>query len=105
MPRWLQGMVLPTLTLWFFAMAAMVAEGVSGGNLPVGAELLMRFTMSLVVAFWVMSDAHKRGLRLCYDYDLFVFIAWQFVVPVYLFRTRGLKAFLTLLCFAGIWFA
>jgi hypothetical protein len=31
------------------------------------------------------------------------FFAWPVVVPVYLFQTRGLRAFITLLWFAGIW--
>ena len=30
-------------------------------------------------------------------------VAWPVVVPIYLFQTRGVRAFLTLLCFAGIW--
>ena len=39
---------------------------------------------------------------LCYDYDSFVYFAWPIVAPIYLFQTRGVRAFLTLLCFAGI---
>jgi hypothetical protein len=50
-----------------------------------------------------MADAKKRKRQLCYDDGSFVFFAWPVVVPVYLFRTRGVRAFLTLLCFAGIW--
>ena len=37
------------------------------------------------------------------DFDSFLYFAWPVMVPVYLFQTRGLRAFLTLLCFAGIW--
>jgi hypothetical protein len=50
----------------------------------------------------VIADARKRGRRLCYDFDSFVFFIWPIIVPVYLFQTRGVRAFLTLLCFAGI---
>jgi hypothetical protein len=45
----------------------------------------------------------ERQRPLCYDYDALVFFAWPIVVPVYLFQTRGVRAFLTLRCFAGIW--
>lgn len=62
-----------------------------------------RIALPLVMASWVLADAHKRGRRLCYDYDSFVFFAWPVVVPVYLFQTRGARAFITLACFAGIW--
>jgi hypothetical protein len=37
------------------------------------------------------------------DSDVFAIFAWPVVVPIYLFRTRGFRAFLTLLCFAGTW--
>jgi len=49
-----------------------------------------------------LSRRPQTSRRLCYDYDSFVFFAWPVVVPVYLFQTRGARAFLTLLCFAGI---
>ena len=63
--------------------------------------LASRFAFPLVMASWVMADARKRGRRLCHDYDAFVFFAWL-VVPLYLFQTRGARAFLTLLCFVGV---
>jgi hypothetical protein len=50
-----------------------------------------------------MADANKRGRTLCHDYGSFVFFLWPVVLPIYLFQTRGLRAFLTLLCFAGLW--
>jgi hypothetical protein len=34
---------------------------------------------------------------------MFVFFCWPIVAPVYLFQTRGARAFITLLCFIGIW--
>lgn len=71
--------------------------------MPKPAEWASSVALPLVVASWVMADARKRGRRLCYDYDSFVYFAWPIVVPVYLFQTRGARAFLTLLCFAGIW--
>lgn len=61
--------------------------------------------LPLIMAAWVTADAHRRGRRLCYDYDSFVFFAWPVVVPVYLFQTRGVGAFITLACFAGVWLA
>ncbi|SRR6266568_2039560 len=72
------------------------------GGLPKRADLASRVAFPLVMASWVLADARKRGRRLCYDYDSFVFFAWPVVVPVYLFQTRGARGFLTLLCFAGI---
>ena len=105
MPKWLQGMTAPTLMLWLFAFACGIASAISpdGAGMPKRAELASSVALPLVVASWVMADARKRGRRLCHDYDSFVYFAWPIVVPVYLFQTRGVRAFLTLLCFAGIY--
>ena len=104
MPKWLQGMFAPTLMLWLYALAFGVASAMRpDGSLPASAEYVARASLALIISSWVISDAQKRQRRVCYGYDSFVFFAWPIVVPVYLFRTRGLRAFLTLLCFAGIW--
>jgi hypothetical protein len=104
MPAWLQGVFAPTMMLWLYAIAVAVASAIiPDGRLPWASDYVSRVALSLIVASWVMADAQKRQRQLCYDYGSFVFFAWPVVVPVYLFRTRGVRAFLTLLCFAGIW--
>ena len=104
MPKWLKGMVAPTLMLWLCAIAFGVAYSVPpNGEISKRADLAFQFALPLVIASWVTADARKQGRQLCYDYDSFVFLAWPIVVPVYLFQTRGVRAFLTLLCFAAIW--
>lgn len=105
MPKWLQEMVVPTLLLWLYAVAACIASAIGPDNagMPKRAAVASSVAMSLVLASWVMADARKRGRQLCYDYDSFIYFAWPIVVPVYLFQTRGVRAFFTLLCFAVIW--
>src|SRR5215207_7104589 len=104
MPKWLQGMFAPTLMLWLYALSYGLAAGLRpDGMIPPSADSIARIGLALVVSSWVIADARKRQRRVCYDYDSFVFFAWPIVVPIYLFRTRGFRAFLTLLCFAGIW--
>ena len=105
MPKWLQGMIAPTAMLWLYALACGVtsALGPDEWSMPKRADLAATFALPLVVSAWVMADARKRHRQLCYDYDSLVYFAWPVVVPVYLFQTRGVRAFLTLLCFGGIW--
>ncbi len=104
MPKWLKGMVAPTLMLWLFAIAFGVTHSVSSnGEISERANLASRFALPLVIAFWVTADARKRGRQLCYDYDSFVFLASPIIAPIYLFQTRGVRGFLTLLLFAAIW--
>lgn len=104
MPKWLQEMNAPTRLLWFYAIALGVATGASSVDegLPNRADLASRLALSLVLALWVIRDAQKRGRQLCHDYGAAVFFLWPLVVPVYLFQTRGLRAFVTLACFAAI---
>jgi hypothetical protein len=90
--------------LWFYAIGLAVASTAApDGRLSARADYVSRVALSLILASWVIADARKRRRQLCYDYDSFVFFAWPIVLPVHLFRTRGPRAFLTLLCFAGIW--
>lgn len=98
-------MTAPTAMLWLYALAECIATGLrpSGEGISKHADLAGAYGLGLVISAWVMADARKRRRELCYDYDSFVFFAWPFLVPVYLFQTRGARAFLTLLCFAGIW--
>lgn len=97
-------MVWPTLALWLYAIAWGAACSLSeDGSLPKRADLAAQIALALILASWVTADAHKRGRQLYYDYDSLVFFAWPVLVPIYLFQTRGLRAFLTLLCFASLW--
>ena len=92
--------------LWVYALAyILVSATAPDGELAMGADMASTVALPLIMAAWVTADAHRRGRRLCYDHDSFVFFAWPVVVPVYLFQTRGVRAFITLACFAGIWLA
>jgi hypothetical protein len=68
-------------------------------------DLARRLAFPVILALWVASDAQVRHRSLCYDFDTFVFFAWPVMVPYYLFRTRGSRAFVTLLAFVGIYLA
>jgi hypothetical protein len=103
MRQWLKRMGAPTLALWLCAIAFGVVRSLDPDDqVSKRADLVFRFALPLVIAAWVTTDARKRGRGLCYDFDSFVFFL-PFIVPIYLFQTRGARAFLTLLCFAGIW--
>lgn len=104
MPKWLTGMTSQTYLLWLYAIALGVAAGVSpeGEGLPKRADLVSHLALSLVLALWVLHDAQRRKRPLCHDFGAFVFFAWPIIMPVYLFQTRGMRAFLSLLWFCGL---
>src|SRR5689334_11411129 len=105
MPKWLKGMIGPTLLVWLYAAAYAIVTIAVGRptTLSAGTELISHWALALIISTWVLHDARKRGRELFYDYGMFVFFWWPIVATVYLFQTRGLRAFVTLLCFIGIW--
>ena len=105
MPKWPPKIAAPTLMLWVFAAAVGIASGMGadGTGMPKRAELVSSVAWPFLAASWVMADARRLRRQLCYDYDSFLYFAWPILVPVYLFQTRGVRALLTLLCFAAIW--
>ena len=82
------------------ATAAYWAAATGNERVPVVVEWLCGVGFATSLSSWVMKDALRRKQRPCYDYDTFGFSAWVFVVPVYLFQSRGLEALITLGWFA-----
>lgn len=103
MPLWLQRTTQPTFFLWIYMLVVGWATGISeDGELPKRAEFIASILQPLIITWWVLVDAQKRSRPLFFDYPTFVFLCWPMLVPVYLFQTRGVKAFLTMLCFVGM---
>lgn len=66
---------------------------------PAALALLAQWLLSSSVALWILADARRRGSSLPYDTGTLFFIAWPVAAPVYLFSTRGWRAFPVLLRF------
>ncbi len=73
----------------------------SHGHISIGLNFAEQFALLLLLISWVDIDARMRRHRLLYDFDFFIYLAWPIALVYYLFRTRGNRAFLTLLGFAG----
>jgi hypothetical protein len=97
-------MLGPTLSLWLYVAAVAIASALLNNDFGFSerAALLATVAFSLIIAWWVAADARKRGRALGYDYASMGFFFWPLLVPVYLFQTRGVRAFITLLCFVAI---
>ena len=61
------------------------------------------YVLSLLICAWVQADSRDKGKQLCYDYDSFTFFAWPVLTPIYLFQTRGIRAFIPILAFIVLW--
>jgi hypothetical protein len=61
---------------------------------PGTTDLLWTLEFRLVLAWWVHIDRQIRGFSVPFEFDAFVFFAWPFIVPYYLYRTRGARGLL-----------
>jgi len=58
-----------------------------------------------ILCWWLRADSKKFGYTWFLDIGFFVYVAWVLIIPYYLFKTRGVRAFITMLLFAGIFIA
>ena len=85
------------------AQVAGVAYQFSGVETPPGFDVLDGFGLLYVIGYWLEVDSRKYNFRWPYCRGVFLHLAAFFVVPYYLFKTRGKYAFLTLFIFLCLW--
>jgi hypothetical protein len=89
---------------WLFGLIFVCLGFISGSEgdssqTSGGADWVTSLAFAFVVALWVVRDARRREKQLAYDFPAFVFFCWPVFGPLYLFQTRGVRAFLSLLVF------
>lgn len=106
MSKLLSQITFPTLLLYLFLA---ITQFVSGVYLAREAEPPGAFSLLYVIGFlwiigwWLLTDSRKRGVRWAFDMGLFLYIAWPFIMPYYLLKTRGAKGLLIILAFVGVY--
>lgn len=71
----------------------------AGAGNPI-VDALSQYILALLICAWIQADAREKQKHLCYDFDTFLFFTWPLLAPIYLFQTRGLRAFITIIVFA-----
>ncbi len=67
-------------------------------GMPAISALAAYYLLPAAIALWVVGDAQRRGRSTLYDFGSFVFVFWPVIAPIYLFETRGLRAFSIIGC-------
>src|ERR1041384_4901395 len=102
MRRLLSHLSAPTILLYLYLIITELANGIysARGIEPPGIYyLLYPIGFLWVIGWWLMRDSRKRGVRWVFDMGFFLYIAWPFIMPYYLIKTRGVKGLLTILIF------
>ena len=70
-----------------------------GTDAPELLSLLNKTCLFWLIGWWLTDDARRRGESLVYCVGLFLAIAWLLLLPYYLFKSRGRRAFITIAMF------
>jgi hypothetical protein len=62
-------------------------------------DILSRVALIWLIWWWLRDDSRRLGITWVLDLGMFLVIAWIFILPYHLFKTRGLKAFIPILAF------
>ena len=89
---WPFALALAILTLASAVGRAVLA--VRGTPLSPQTGRLDSFVFNLLLALWVRSDRQARNFRVPFEFDAFMFFAWPFLLPWYLYQTRKSRGLL-----------
>lgn len=91
---------LPILIFAFLAVVRLEQGALLArhANIPGSSTLLQYVLLFCLIGYWLDVDSReKRTLRI-WDMGFFLYVAWPFILPYYLVKTRGVKrTLLTLL--------
>jgi hypothetical protein len=80
-----------------WAIQAYMMEYYEMDRWPKNSETVNTFILSMAMAYWVMCDSERRGMRRPFILGFFMVVgAWPFIALWHLFKTRGWRAFITL---------
>lgn len=94
----------PTVLLYIFLVVTKIGHGfyLAGADEPPAAFTLINTLGFLwIIGWWLRRDRPKRSIARVYDIGMFLYIAWPFIMPYYLLKTRGGRGLLVVLGFAG----
>ena len=85
--------------LLFFCCGFTTGRVFSDGHVTWRFRFIFNLAFALFVAVWVMADAKRRQRALSFSFPALAFFLWPIFAPLYLFQTRGIRAFLSLFGF------
>ena len=98
----LSRITVPTVLLYAFVVISQVGFGIYYGQQiepPPALTLIHILAFLWIMGWWLRTDSRKRGIPWVYDMGLFLNIAWPFIMPYYLLKSRGAKGLLVILYF------
>ena len=96
----------PTALLYSFVVIDAIAQGIYAGfqtDAPGAFTVFSWVALLWIVGWWLRADSRKRGVAWVHDMGLFLMMAWPFIMPYYLIKSRGARGLLNILGFVGVY--
>ena len=106
MSNFLPRLVSPTALLYIFLTFSHIARGLylaSDIEPPPAFTVIYGAGLLWIVGWWLLRDSRKRNIAWVFDMGLFLYVAWPFIMPYYLLKTRGAKGLLLILAFIVVY--
>lgn len=106
MTKFFSQIASPTGLLWIFLVTTQIVSGIylsRGIEPPAPYTLLHTIGFLWIIGWWLQKDSQKHGVKWVFDLGFFLTIAWPFIMPYYLFKTRSVRSLLTVLAFVGVY--
>lgn len=91
--------------LFFLCLGVVTSRETETAQVSSRGEFAISIAFGLLVVIWIVRDARQRERKLGYGFPALVLLLWPIFAPIYLFQTRGVRAFLSLLAFLVIFVA
>jgi hypothetical protein len=108
MSSFIQRLASPAALLYIFIILTQIPQGFySAGQIEPPPAFTLIFSAGLlwIVGWWLLTDSRKRDIPWIFDIGFFLSIAWPFVIPYYLLKTRGSKGLLFIFAFISTYVA
>lgn len=95
--------VIFMVILFFAANTSTAFFAVFGRELPSAFDWFYFIALVWVMGWWLKLDNLIHKQQWVYEIGILVYVAWVVVLPIYLFKTRGVLAFFSFFKFAVIY--
>lgn len=99
----------PVLFLYGFLLVAQFKYGVNIARTGYAGRFYLWYVLAFywALSWWFINDSRKHGIPWIdkyMDMGMYLYVAWIFIIPYYLFRTRGWKTMYTIGLLLGAYF-
>ena len=94
-----------TKVLFLFVFFAQFLESLYSARQiapPTLFEFLYPFAFLWMIWWWLNEDSRNTGTTWPLDLGMFLYVASIFLIPYYLFKTRGVRGFIGIAAFIGM---